>query len=377
MNNMWLNTFFVKARLLVPSIAEINQLRKEKVVIYHIKKHPDGYLVTIRKGEEKKLAGSYSIVSIHSIYPAMIKFIFPVITICFFLIILMSYHPIGFVIEGNLNAVEEAELEELLDQHFLRIGPFEFLKSDLTVIEQQLRAYYNDYVWFNINRRGSNIVVSVYDVPSDEELDVENATDTLYAKRSGVIKKVNAKSCRVVVEVGQLVKVGDPLISCSVQHPSGSEEIIPIDDIAVGEVWAETWYDVTLTFPKQFFEEMLTTRIQRSYVLNIGNWQLAFPRRELVFEDYEAHIKTYDLFFFLKQSPLFLEKIHYYEKSDIMKINDVEEIQNNVDALIKNEFAKQTDDEFIINKLEIISVDEKDNETMLRYHVTILEDIAN
>jgi len=122
---------------------------------------------------------------------------------------------------------------------------------------------------------------------------------------------------------------------------------------------------------------MLTTRIQRQFILNIGSWQFKFPSKDPEFKNYEASIKTYDPFFFMEQSPLFIEKIQYYEKSDIMKLNDLEEIKNNVYVLIKNEFNDQTNQEFEVANLEIISMYEKDNETILRYHVTILENIAH
>lgn len=377
MNNLWLSAFFIKIEILVPSIDEINQLKRQNVMIYHMKRHSDGYLVTIRKGSEKYLPGPYTMVRNYSIYPGMVRFIGPILAISFFLLILMDNYTVGFVIEGNLNDKEEAELEAILMPHFTKIGPFEFLKSDLQDIQQELEEIYNEYVWININRRGTDIVFEVYDTPSPEIIDEDHNKDTIYARRSGVVSKVNAKSCRVLVEPGQLVKLGEPLISCNVLDPSGSGDILYFDDVAQGEIWAETWYDVNITFLKEYVEEILTTRIQRQFTINIGSWQFKFPSEDPKFENYEVSIKTYDPFFFMEQSPLFLEKIQYYEKSDIMKLNDLEEIKDNVYVLIKNEFNDQTNHEFEVKNLEIISMDEKDNEIALRYHVTILENIAH
>ena len=371
MNNRWLSFLIVKVQILVSGVAEINHLRSQGVVIYQLKKHPEGYLVTVRKGAVK----AYPIVRYHSIYPLLLRFIVPMLGASFFLIMLMRHYTIGYQIEGNFNAEMTQELEALLEPHFRTIGPYKFLRSDLLTIEEQLEEYYNEYVWFEVTQEGSDIIIEIYSVKTEAGADEIKYGDTLYARRSGVIKQIDAKSCRVVVEVNQLVKAGDPLITCYVLQPF-TNEMIPIEGVARGTVLAEVWYEASIQFPKQYVEQMLTTRIKRHFVLNIGNFQLEFPTRELPFADYERRITTYDPFFFMNRSLFFLERIHYYEKRDIIKLNEIEAIKNNIHILIKNELTNQSHEGFTIENLEIISIEEIDNEVTLRYHVTILENIA-
>ncbi|MTL86541.1 sporulation protein, partial [Turicibacter sanguinis] len=84
----------------------------------------------------------------------------------------------------------------------------------------------------------------------------------------------------------------------------------------------------------------------------------------------------YDPFFFLKNSPLYLEKRQYYEKSDIIITNTYDEIKANLLVLVQNKFKEETDGEFIIKNLEIISEEETDDEIYFKCHLTVYENIA-
>ncbi|MTM66800.1 sporulation protein, partial [Turicibacter sanguinis] len=324
MKNKWLSLFIPKVQIIVPTMTEVNRLRQRNVMIYGVKKHPDGYLVTVRKDILDKLEG-YPVARTLSIYPPFLKVGVPIIGLVLILMLLMQKYTIGYRIDGNLTPQEQDELETLLEPHFQELGPFHFLKSDLDVIYEELKAYYNDYVWVNIYRKGTDIIFDVYDITLEEQDDDSEYSQTLFAKRSGLVKNYIVDSCRVLVEQNQVVKKGDPLVACYVEQPYTSE-IIPIDDVARGEVWADTWYTVDVRASKSYVEERFTTNKETYYVLHLGGKEFTFPFDEINFEKYEEVDKSYDPFFFLKNSPLYLEKRQYYEKSDIIITNTYDEI---------------------------------------------------
>ena len=78
----------------------------------------------------------------------------------------------------------------------------------------------------------------------------------------------------------------------------------------------------------------------------------------------------------MKESPLYLEKKQYYEKSDIIKVNTSDELKANLLTLVKNSFKEQTDGEFIIKNLEIITEEETETQFIFKCHLTIYENIA-
>lgn len=375
MNNKWLSIFITKVQIIVPSMTEVTQLRCQNIMIYGVKKHEDGYLVTIRKDVAKQLETRYPIVTELSIYPAILKIIVPIVALTCVLMILMNKHTIGYRINGNLNTQEQQELEALLEPHFNQVGPFHFLKSEVEDIKTELEAYYNEYVWINIYRKGTDIVFDVYNTPVDERDDLDTYSDTLYAKRSGIIKNYKVSSCRVLVEQNQLVKEGDPLVTCYVEQPY-TTEIIPIEDTAKGEVWADTWYEVNVTAEKVDVQEGFTANKQTTYVLYLGGMEFNFLSQEIAYEKYEEVTKEYNPFFFMEESPLYLEKRQYYEKRDIMRVNTSEELKANLLTLVKNKFKQETDGEFIIKNLEIISEEETETQFIYKCHLTIYENIA-
>ena len=374
MKNKWLSLFIPKVQIIVPTMTEVNRLRQRNVMIYGVKKHPDGYLVTVRKDILDKLEG-YPVARKLSIYPPFLKVGVPIIGLVLILMLLMQKYTIGYRIDGNLTPHEQDELETLLEPHFQELGPFHFLKSDLDVIYEELKAYYNDYVWVNIYRKGTDIIFDVYDITLEEQDDDSEYSQTLFAKRSGLVKNYIVDSCRVLVEQNQVVKKGDPLVACYVEQPYTSE-IIPIDDVARGEVWADTWYTVDVRASKSYVEERFTTNKETYYVLHLGGKEFTFPFDEINFEKYEEVDKSYDPFFFLKNSPLYLEKRQYYEKSDIIITNTYDEIKANLLVLVQNKFKEETDGEFIIKNLEIISEEETDDEIYFKCHLTVYENIA-
>lgn len=375
MNNNWLGIFIAKVQILVPDMTEVNQLRRQNVKLYGVKKKNDGYLVTIRKDIAKQLEMQYPIVREISIYPSVLKIIVPLVVLVFILMFLMDKYTIGYRIEGNLNQQETEELQTLLAPYFKQIGPLAFLTSDIETIEEELLEHYNEYVWINIYRKGTDVVFEVYNTPVEEREDLDTYSDTLYAKRSGVIRDYKVSSCRVLVEQNQLVKEGNPLVTCYVEQPY-TTEIIPIENTAKGEVFADTWYEATVTAEKVDVQEGFTANKQTAYLLHVGGLELKFPTKEVSYEKYEEVKKSYNPFFFLKKSPLYLEKIQYYEKSDIMRVNTSEELKENLLTIIKNKYKEETDDEFIIKNLEIISEEETETQFIFKCHLTVYENIA-
>jgi len=377
MNNRWLGFLIPKIKIVVPSMNDVAYLRRKKVVVYGLKPHPDGYEVTIRKGAQKYLEEGYDVKQELSIYPALSKFALPVLAVFFMMMALMNRYSIGFEITGNLNPEQVRELEELVAPHFRMIGPFEFLLTDIEQIEADLADYYDEYIWFDVFRDGNNINIHVFHTnnnPSAQEISYSSA---LYARRTGLIKKVDLKIGRSLVTPGDMVRQGDRLITNTVLDPTGSDAEISTNKAVQGEVWAETWYLAEIIFPLQYFQNMFTTRLATRRILTLGGLSWQFPAEDVEFIDYETSVRRLDPFFFLENSPLFLETIHYYEKSDIMKVNDIEEIKQHAASLIKNEFASQTGEEFELVNWSILESSEMDNQVTLLFHVTILENIAH
>ena len=59
-----------------------------------------------------------------------------------------------------------------------------------------------------------------------------------------------------------------------------------------------------------------------------------------------------------------------------MRVNNSEELKENLLTIIKNKYKQETDDEFIIKNLEIISEEETETQFIFKCHLTVYENIA-
>ena len=376
MNNRWLGLFIPKVEILVQTLAEVRQIRAKKIVIYRVKAHEDGFLVLI----ERSQAESYEISRSYSIYPAIFTFILPLMVVWTFFTVLNANVTIGYEIRGNLNEESLKEVQTILTSHFRKMGPFSFVKSPVDEMVDQLKENFHEYIWIDINQEGSNLVIDIYDTSHFDKKEMLEASETIYATRSGVITKIDAKSCLVLVELNQLVKAGEPLITCFTPTGFGTE-FVPIEGYARGDVLAEVWYEVVLNFEREYLETMLTSNVDRQWFINIGGFRLRIWGANTDFEDYEKRSTIHNLLFFLNNSPLTFESVHYYEKRDIIMINEVDQISDNIEILVRKELDARCEDnqacDLEIINLEPIEVVDVEGVVTVRYHATMLENIAN
>jgi len=378
MNNRWLGLFIPKVEILIPTLAEIKQIRAKKVIIYRMRAHEDGFLVLVGRNHTE----GYEMSRRYSIYPAIFTFILPLMVVWTLFTVLNAKVTIGYEVRGNLNEEKLKEVQTILKPHFREIGPFSFVRNPVDEIVGQLKENFHEYIWIDINQKGSNLVIDIYDTSHFDQVERLEVSETIYATRSGVVTKIDAKSCLVLVEPNQLVKAGDPLITCFTPTGFGTE-FAPIDGEARGDVFAEVWYEVVLNFEREYLETMLTSNVDRQWFVNIGAQGASSLRiwgADTEFEDYERRTTVYNPLFFLKNSPLTFENVHYYEKRDIIMVNEIEQISDNIEILVRRELDARCENSpacalSIIN-LEPIEVVDVDGMVTIRYHATLLENIA-
>ena len=99
--------------------------------------------------------------------------------------------------------------------------------------------------WLTVNMSGSRARVLVRERETRPELLSERAPHDLRAARSGIVRKVTVLSGRSLVEPGDAVLEGETLISGERESLSGGVRQEP----ALGEVRAETWYEISSVCP--------------------------------------------------------------------------------------------------------------------------------
>jgi len=208
--------------------------------------------------------------------------------VLFFLFVL--YFMSSFIwlidIEGP-ERIETAAILEALNREGLTVGAFKN-QVNPNDIENILLEQFDDLSWINIHIRGTRAHVLLTEIlPKPEIIDRSIPTNVIAAK-SGVITRIATSAGTPLKNVGDLVQVGELLVSGQVivkQDESG--EIINFVH-AYSEVWARVNYEVNFLLPYEFAEREFTGRIRRARdfiifgknisLINVDNYYANYDR---------------------------------------------------------------------------------------------------
>lgn len=372
MNNGWLQFLIPKIRIQVDSLAAISQLRAERIKIYGVKRTEEGYLITVRRGT----VSDTSVVGRQSIYSALAKFVLPVAFVWAMLLVAIQFVTIDYEVRGNLVHEDTQLVSQLIEPHFINIGPFAFFRGNQDALIADISTLFHDYIWIDVQTVGSRLFIDIFDTQvTDPELG-SPSVDTLYARASGVVTDIHATGCRVLVEINQIVRMGDPLITCYTPTGFGTD-IAPIEGIAAGSVYAHVWYEVEIEFPREYAVRMVTGSSRSDLFLNLGSTRFRVWGAGAPFEAYDERNRIFNPLAIFNVAPITLERVHYYEKSDIILTNEIEVVRAKADDLVEAQLSELIASEFELIELQFLSLDETDGMVTMIYHATVREDIAN
>ena len=371
MANGWLKFLVPKVWVKVESLADVTRMRASQVKIYGIRCVEDGYIVSVRRDAAHHLP----IVGRQSIYGFLLSFVLPVVLVWGLLLMAVEWVTIDYEIRGNLSPEDVLLVDQQMEAHFIYIGPFAFLRSDHQALTHALHTIFHDYIWIDVERHGSRLVIDIFDTQMMAADSASEHVDTIYARVSGEITDIEVTGCLVLVEPYQVVRKGEPLISCYTPTGFGTE-MTPIASKASGSIYANVWYEVKIEFPREYGVSMVTNNSKSVWFLNLGNSSIHVWGDQVDFEDFETRSRVFNPLALFNVSPISLEQVHYYEKSDIMLSNEIEQIRATSDRLVKTQLAALIEGDFEVVNLEFLMLDESDELVRLIYHATVREDIA-
>ena len=372
MNNRWLQFLVPKVQIQVESLDDVAQLRAHAIKIYRIAKVEDGYIVTVRRSTIHDGA----VVGRQSIYSALTRFILPACFVWAMLLVAIQFITIDYEIYGNLVCEDMEMVNELIEPHFIRVGGFAFFRGNQDELIDTVAAAFHDYIWIDVQIVGSRLVINIFDTQIADPLMEDAQTDTIYARASGVVTGIEATGCRVLVEIDQIVKIGDALITCYTPIGFGTD-VAPIEGVAAGSVYAHVWYEVEIEFPREYAVRMVTSSSHSNLFLNFGTTKLRVWGASVEFEAFDERNRVFNPLAIFNIAPITLERVHYYEKDDIILTNEVEMIRERADNLVEAQLSELMVDEFELVGLQFLSLDESDEMVRMIYHATVREDIAS
>ena len=167
---------------------------------------------------------------------------------------------------------EEGRVLRVLADEGVGCGSF-WPGIDVDLVRSRALLRLPEIAWLTVNVSGSRAVVLVAERQPKPEIVDERAGADLVASRPGVVRRVQALSGDSRVQPGDAVLEGEVLVSGSRERFDGAL----LQTRAMGEVWAETWHEISAVCPLSALRRQETGRSHSRFALRVGKLRLDLP----------------------------------------------------------------------------------------------------
>lgn len=270
------------------------------------------------------------------------------------------------VIHTNKSVIELVGNE--LNKNGLKKYTFKKKYKDIKKIEDKILNDNKDKLeWISIDIIGTKYVVRIEERKIKNENN-DNIYQDIVASKSGVIKKIIALSGEKKYEIDNFVSKGDTIIKGSITKPNN--EVILTH--ASGLVYAEVWYQISVEYPYQYKEEILTGNKKNIYYLKFINKRLELFN----FKKYKNFQKEPKILLYNNILPISLVKEKQYEVNIIDEIYTTEEVINKAITLAESRLMSSNKKIDKIDKVSIIKKEEYGSKIKLDLFISVIEEIG-
>lgn len=286
----------------------------------------------------------------------------------------------------NINGVSQ-EIEEKINKQLsaygIHPGVIQFSQEPLQIIQQNVLNDIPELLWIGIEKRGTSFHIEGVEKKIVEQIEPTTPRH-LIAKKNGVIERMYIREGLPLVNKFDYVKEGDLLVSGfideNVEDESDEEEEEkqpPRAVRATGEVFANTWYEMTVSVPLKQQYDKLTGQSKTSYNLSTGNIKIpiwGFKKRQ--FNNVYVEENEKQITFLKWQLPISIIEKRTYElnNTEIERTKD-EAIQVGIEQA-KESLRLQLDKDAEILSNFILHEAVENGKVKLNLYVSVLENIA-
>lgn len=301
------------------------------------------------------------VVKINSIL--IISFIFGVIFLIFLSNVIFDVE----VIHTN-RELRTLILNELQDDGIVKLR-FQKNYDKVQEIKSRILSKHKDKIeWLEIENVGTKYIIRVEErkLPVPDE-NVENRH--IVARKSAIIKKIDAEIGEVVREINDYVKPGDIIISGEIKLYDQVKDVTS----AKGKVYGEVWYQTKVTYPLTRRTERLLSNRKKVLVIQFLNKKIELFNLK-PFKD--KKIKQQKLIY----NSLLPINLSLEEQQELKIVEEMNTIDEAIDkALSKGKEKieeKLSEDEYIISQ-NSLKVDIKSSKIELDIFYVVYEDITS
>ena len=239
----------------------------------------------------------------------------------------------------------DKEIYNLLlnELNYYKISPYNFVKSfeEKEEIKKKILHDNKDKLeWIEITRTGSLYTINV-ERRIINNIDSDNTIRDVVSKKNAFIKEIRASSGYIVKKINDYVNKGDVIVSGSIMKGDEVKEYVRAD----ATIYGETWYNVHITLPINYYEKVYTGKSKKRITFNFLNKKIKLFN----FNNYSNEEIREKVLFESRLLPFSINYDTFYE------------IEENIDILTDE---KVWDIAFNIAKDKLLSTLNKDSEIL-------------
>ncbi len=222
--------------------------------------------------------------------------------------------------------------------------------------------------WLSIEAVGTKYVVRV-EMRKLEEIKQTNDKRNVVAKKSAILRNVEATKGEIVKNTNDYVKTGDIVISGDLRLNEEIKDTVSAD----GKIYGEVWYKVTVTYPFVYQETTLTGKEQTAYTLQLLNHNIQLYPWDIYRSKKVQKSKLLSHPFL----PFAFYKEKQQETIEIDEINTEDEAISKAETMARKKMKSQLSDKEKIISQKNLKVEVKKSKIELEVFFTVLEDITS
>ncbi len=244
------------------------------------------------------------------------------------LIYLLSLNIWNITINGGRNYTKET-LIQYLETQDIYIGK-KINDIDCRAIEDNIRETYTDIGWVSAQIRGTNLIIDLKESQMPEEINANAKPRHIIASKEGIITYMVTRTGTPLVELGDVVKKGDILVSGVLDIIGDNELLIAKEPVvADADIKAKTYYEYQDDFLLNYIDKEYTDNSKKDYTISVFLKEINLIKHGNLYANYD--IITDELImqpftdFYL---PFSLRLVYYDEYKEIDKKYTNEEARN-------------------------------------------------
>ena len=242
--------------------------------------------------------------------------------------------------DNNLREIVNNELDNMGIKKYSFIKSYKYIQE----IKEKILDNNKDTIeWIEIDRIGSTYNVRLEKRIKNREK-IEDNNRHLVAKKSGIIKKIEAHDGEIVKKINDYVSRGDIIISGIIHKKDDVKDNIS----ALGKVYAEVWYKVKVNLPLYYYEKKSTGKNLNTLKIIILDKEYNLFNKKYMYKESTNNVLFSDFYNMFS--------INYSNDKEINIIDDINTIseENIAVNLAREKILNRLDtDEYIISQKKL------------------------